>query len=155
MGRFQHLKIRQVDSALAPFREIGKVEPPEAGWVRAIRESYGMSIRQLAERMGVAKTTAANLERSEAAETVQLDSLRTVAEALDCDLVYALVPRTTLEESMRKRARLVAERIVGRVSRSMELEKQGIPVTEQERQVAELAERLWQEMPQDLWDDPV
>ena len=155
MSRFKHLKVRQVDSALAPFREILEVERPGTGWIRAIREAAGMSLRQLAERMGVSKTTAATLERSEAAETVKLSSLRAVAVALDCDLVYALVPRTSLEDSVRKRARLVAERVVGRVSDSMELEDQAIPVAERERQVSDLAERLWQEMPKELWDDPL
>ena len=153
MNRFKHLKIRQVDSALAPFREIPEVYRPNTGWIRAIREASGMSIRQLAERMGASKTTAATLERNEAAETVKLSSLRLVGEALDCDLVYALVPRTSLEVSVRRRARIVAERVVGRVSQSMVLEDQAIPVAERERQVLELAEKLWQEMPQELWDD--
>ena len=155
MSRFKHLKIRQVDSALAPFREILEVDRPGAGWIRAIREASGMSLRQLAERMGNSKTTVATLERNEAAETVKLSSLRAVGAALDCDLVYALVPRSSLEDSVRRRARLVAERVVGRVSDSMVLEDQAIPVAEQERQVLDFAERLWQEMPKELWDDPL
>ena len=73
--------------------------------------------------------------------------------ALDCALVYALVPRTSVEDSVRRRARLVAERVVGRVSQSMDLEDQAIPVTERERQISDLAEKLWQEMPRELWDD--
>ena len=155
MNRFKHLKVRQVDSALAPFREILEVDRPGTGWIRAIREASGMSLRQLAERMGTSKTTAATLERNEAAETVKLSSLRSVGAALDCDLVYALVPRTSLEDSVRRRARVVAERVVGRVSDSMDLEDQAIPVAERERQVSDLAERLWQEMPKELWDDPL
>ena len=153
MTRLKHLSIRQVDSALAPFREIPDSDRPGTGWIRAIREASGMSIRQLAERMGASKTTAATLERNEAADTVKLSSLRVVGEALDCELVYALVPRTSLEASVRRRARLVAERVVGRVSQSMDLEDQAIPVTEQERQISDLAEKLWQEMPKELWDD--
>ena len=155
MNRFKHLKVRQVDSALAPFREILEVGRPGTGWIRAIREASGMSLRQLAERMGISKTTAATLERNEAAETVKLSSLRAVGAALDCDLVYALVPHTSLEDSVRRRARLVAEKVVGRVSDSMDLEHQAIPVAERERQVSDLAERLWQEMPRDLWDEPL
>ena len=69
MGRFRHLKIRQVNSALAPFREIPEVDRPGTGWIKAIREAYGMSIRQLAERIGISKTAAATLERNEAAQT--------------------------------------------------------------------------------------
>jgi predicted DNA-binding mobile mystery protein A len=114
-----------------------------------------MSIRQFAERLSVSKTSAAKLERNEAADTVKLSSLRSAAAALECELVYALVPRTSLEASVRKRARLVAERVVGRVTESMILEEQGISAAEQERQVSDLAERLWKEMPRDLWDDPL
>jgi len=155
MGRFEHLRIRQVDSSLGPLRQIQEVIPPDAGWARAIREALGMSIRQLAERMEVSKTTAATLERNEASGAIKLSSMRALARALECDLVYALVPRTSLEETVRDRARLVAERTVRRVSQSMELEEQGIPVPEWERQVTELTERLLQDMPRDLWDDPL
>ena len=155
MDRLKHLKIRQVDSALAPFREISEKDRPVSGWIRAIRDAYGMSLRQLAERMGVSKTTVATLEKNEAAETIKLSSLRAVGAALGCDLVYSLVPRGSLEESVQRRARLVAERDVERVSDSMELEDQAIPVTERERQVSDLAERLWQDLPKELWDDPL
>ena len=155
MGRFNHLKIRQVDSALAPFREIPEADRPHAGWIRGIREASGMSIRQLAARMGVSKTTAATLERNEEAETIKLSSLRAVGEALGCELVYALVPQTSLEDWVRQRANLVAERTVGRVSQSMNLEDQAILAAEEERQISDLAERLWQEMPRRLWDGPL
>jgi len=155
MSGFKHLKIRQVDSALGPFREVLEVDRPRNGWIRAIREASGMSLRQLAERMGVSKTTAAALERNEAAETVKLRSLRAVGAALDCELVYALVPRTSLEESVKRRARFVAEQMVGRVSDSMGLEDQAIPTEERDRQVSELAEQLWREMPRELWNDPL
>jgi len=155
MGRFKHLRTRQVDSALAPFREIPEVPPPRDGWIRAIREALGMSIRQLADRMDVSKTTAASLERTEASDSIKLRSLRAAATALDCELVYALVPRTSLEDTLKKRARVMAERQVRRVSVSMDLEEQGIPPVEEERQVSALAKRLLEEMPRGLWDDPL
>ena len=154
MRRFKHLRILQVDSALSPFRDAREASRPDQGWVRAIRESLGMSLRQMAERMGVSKTTAAALERSEAADSVKLRSLRAVGDALGCDLVYALVPRASLEDTVRQRARLISERTVGRVSDSMELEEQGIPASERDRQIEELAVRLWEEMPKELWDEP-
>ena len=42
--------------------------------------------------MGVTQPTVQRLELSEAEGAIQLKSLRRAAEALDCDLVYALVP---------------------------------------------------------------
>src|SRR5262245_27532719 len=71
---------------------------PPRGWVRAIRDALGMSSRQLANRMGQSQPAVTKLERSEASGGARLDSLRRAADALDCDLVYALVPRTSLEQ---------------------------------------------------------
>ena len=69
-----------------------------------------MSSRQLAARMGVSQPAVSQLERSEVAGRIQLDSLRRAAAALDCDLVYSLVPRASLEETLDARARALARR---------------------------------------------
>lgn len=155
MGRFEHLRVRQIDSAVGPFREVLGSSPPEAGWGRTIREGLGMSLRQLASRMGLSKTAVAALEHNEASGSIRMKSLESLADALDCDLVYGLVPRGSLEAVIRNRAREVADRVVGRVSHSMELEEQGIPMSDRDRQVMEFAAELWQKMPRELWDDPL
>ena len=43
MGRFEHLKVRQVDSGLERFREIQDVFPPDAGWARAGAQGQRLS----------------------------------------------------------------------------------------------------------------
>ncbi|NQV74149.1 helix-turn-helix domain-containing protein, partial [bacterium] len=58
-----------------------------------------MSIRQLAVRTELSKTSVASIESSEAKGKVQLDSLNKLAEGLNCRLVYALVPKTSLAQS--------------------------------------------------------
>jgi len=83
---------------------------------------------------------------------VQLKSLRTLAEAMDCDLVYALVPRTSLAESVRLQAERIASRLVHKVSDSMELEQQGVSPVENERQIQELTAALLRDRGQDFWD---
>jgi len=110
-----------------------------------------MSLRQLAERAGVSKTAVASLERNEVRGTAQLDSLAKIADALDCDLVYAVVPRTSLAGTLDARARSVAEELVGRVAESMELEAQGTADSERVRLVREAAEQL-RRRPSGLWD---
>ena len=72
-----------------------------------------MTTRQLAVRMGLSQSAVSQLERSEIADGIRLESLRRAAEALECNLVYALVPRTTLERTMQDRARLLARRDLG------------------------------------------
>jgi transcriptional regulator with XRE-family HTH domain len=56
--------------------------------------------------MGVKQPSVVALEQSEAKGTIELATLRRVAEALDCTLVYALVPNRPLEQTVRDRARL-------------------------------------------------
>ncbi|MEO8883665.1 MAG: transcriptional regulator, partial [Devosia sp.] len=60
----------------------------------------------------------------EAAGTIQLQTLQKAAQALDCVLVYALVPNDSLEKSVNERARRIARRSVSRVAQTMSLEDQ-------------------------------
>jgi len=126
---------------------------PRMGWVRAVRDALGMSTRQLAARMGVAQATVVQLERSEANGTVQLATLRRAADALNCDVVYALVPRDgSLERTVQEQARRRASALVNAVDRSMELEGQAVTEPAEMRAamgraVLQLAasRRLWDE----------
>ena len=99
---------------------------PHRGWVRAVRSALGMSQDALAARMGVSHTAIAHLESAELAGGVTLTTLGRVAAALDCTLVYALVPNTTLEDTLLREARRGAAERRGYVSSTMALEAQGI-----------------------------
>jgi predicted DNA-binding mobile mystery protein A len=129
---------KHLDEALAPFRAAAQQPRPPRGWVRAIRDALGMTSRQLAARMGVAQSTVAGLEKSEEAETISLKTLRQAAEALDCRLVYALAPKTSLDEAVRQRARKLAEEHLARIHHTMRLENQAL----RERELAAERERL-------------
>jgi len=149
--RFDELRTRQLDAALAPAAGLRNRPPPPGGWLRAIRQALGMSIRQLARRTGLSPTAVASIERNEAKGSVRLESLVRMAEALDCDLVYAVVPRASLEETLARHARRAAEQLVGRVAASMELEDQGTTPAERKQQVEELASRLMADRSR-IWD---
>ena len=112
-----------------------------------------MTASQLARRMGVSKQTVAALERGEARRSATLASLARAADALDADLVYAIVPRGPLAEMRSRQARKKAERALGRVGHSMRLEAQDVPAAEHEYQVADLAERYVRESPRSLWNE--
>ena len=58
-----------------------------------------MSSAQLAKRMNVSPQFVRKLEKGEADDTITLASLRRVADALECKVVYALVPEKYLEET--------------------------------------------------------
>ena len=97
---------------------------PRGGWLRAVREALGMSSRDLAARMGLAESTVLRLEVSEQADTAQLSSLRRAADALGCDLVYALVPRRPLEHLVYEQARRQAVNFLAPIQHTMLLEGQ-------------------------------
>jgi predicted DNA-binding mobile mystery protein A len=74
--------------------------------------------------MDVAESTVSRLEASERAGTAQLNSLRRAADALGCDLVYALVPRRPLEDMVQEQARKQAAKLLASVQHTMLLEDQ-------------------------------
>jgi predicted DNA-binding mobile mystery protein A len=120
------------------FKEMGPAKqfaPPVRGWIKAIREALGMSTAQLAQRLGVRQPSVVSIEQSEAKGTIELATLRRIAEALDCTLVYALVPNKPLEDTIRERARLFARRRQEPVEHSMTLEDQKVARKETESEI--------------------
>jgi predicted DNA-binding mobile mystery protein A len=117
---------RELDRKFASA-DIGPVRArPRSGWIKAIRGALGMSQRAMAERMGIAPSSAAKLERSELEGGISIGKLAEVARALDCTLVYALVPNTTLDETVRRQAKQVASQTLGYVGQTMALEAQDV-----------------------------
>jgi predicted DNA-binding mobile mystery protein A len=116
---------QRLDERLLTLKPEDRFHSPPKGWIRAIRDAIGMSGVQLAARLGVRPQTVDSIEKSEAAGSIQLGTLRRAAEALDCTLVYALVPRTSLEDAVERRARKIAIRHLQRVAHTMRLEAQG------------------------------
>jgi len=86
----------RLDQRLAPLKPVERFRAPPKGWVRAIRDAIGMSGVQFARRLRVQPPSVAALEASEESGAIQLKTLRRAAEALDCTLVYALVPNGSL-----------------------------------------------------------
>jgi len=122
---FRNLRLKQLDRVLKPYRAARKVPRPSKGWIRSIRQALGISSGELARRLGTSRQLPLQLEKGEAEDRITLKSLRAVANALDCDLVYALVPRAcSMQELIENRARAEAkDRVLG-IEHSMALEDQ-------------------------------
>ncbi len=112
-----------------------------------------MTTAQLARRLGVSQPRAVNLEKAERPGSITLGSLERAAEALDCWLVYALVPRKPLEELAEERARLLANRRLQSIHHSMALEAQSLDEADEEEQIRQLAKRLLEKSGSALWED--
>ena len=66
---------------------------PARGWLRAVREAVGITQREAAEKAAVTRQSYAQFEDSEQRGSISIASLRRAAGALDCELVYFVVPR--------------------------------------------------------------
>jgi predicted DNA-binding mobile mystery protein A len=108
-----------------------------------------MSTAQLAKRLGIKQPSLVALEQSEAKATIELATLRRAAEALDCTLVYALVPNKPLETMVSDRAREFARRRRGPVEHSMLLEDQKVNTKSGEARLDELVRET---NPRLFWD---
>jgi predicted DNA-binding mobile mystery protein A len=134
------------------FKELGpptRYASPVRGWIKAVREALGMSTAQLANRLGVKQPSVVAMEQSEAKGAIEMATLRRVAAALDCTLVYALVPNQPLETIVRDRARTFARRRLEPVEHSMLLEDQKVTARDAE---ARLDETVRETNPRLFWD---
>lgn len=153
--QLKRLQMRQLDDRFAALRNlITHAAPPRGGWLRTVRKSLGMSAGHLASRLRVTRQAIVDQERREAEGTITLTALRRAADAMGCDLHYAVVPRRPIVEMIRTRARHVAEQRLGRVAHSMSLEAQTVPEEEYRRQVDDLADQIVRALPRDLWAEP-
>ena len=142
---------RQLDETLRVFQNAPR--PPTGGWVRVIRESLSMTRSQFAKRLGIARPNTYKLEADEVSESVSLARLSRAADALDCRLVYALIPKISLEETVKRQGFEEAKRRLERVNISQSLEASALSDDSISQQIHDIAMELIVERPNSLWDD--
>src|ERR1700686_264156 len=126
-NKFRTLRLKQLDRTLKPFRAAAKNPRPQEGWFRPVRGAEGGVPGEVGPRLRPSRGLPVQLEKAEAEDRITLKSLRAAANALGCDLVYALVPKgETLRELVEERARAQAKRQVLSVEHSMALEDQAV-----------------------------
>jgi predicted DNA-binding mobile mystery protein A len=141
---------QNLEARFEGMRPVTRFETPVRGWIKAIREALGMSSAQLAKRLKIKQPTVVAMEQSELKGTIQLATLRRIAEAMNCTLVYALVPNVPLEAIVREQARKVARRRLQSVEHSMLLEDQSVAAKDSDAHIDALARDM---NPRALWDD--
>ncbi len=143
---------RQLDKHLLNLRSEPLPARPMGGWIKAIREALGMTGRQLGNRLGVSQPRVAKLEQAECNGAITLESLQRAAAALDCKLVYALVPREPLEAMVIRQAQQRAQRLVAATAHSMALENQAADADATEAEIERLTKQMIAESGRRLWD---
>ncbi len=149
----QKLVLEQIDNKILILKKAEKLSVPSSGWVFAIRQSLGMSLRQLGSRMGITPQSVMEIEKREIDGTVSLKVLRQFGKAVNLKLVYGFIPeKGKLEDIIKARAKELAREIVTRTSASMKLEDQENRVGRIKKAVKEKTDDIIREMPRYLWD---
>lgn len=143
---------KQLERRLAPLRDVKLVAPPK-GWVKAIRESLGMTARQLAARMRVAPSRIPAIEKAEVTGATTLRTLRQAAAALNCTLVYAFVPVESLDDMLRERATQKARRDLSRLDHTMRLENQALTKSDLDAERRRTTDLILSGSLRRLWDE--
>jgi predicted DNA-binding mobile mystery protein A len=138
----------QINRRLQKIKSFSAHTQIRSGWIQYIRRALGMTLSQLAKRVGLSTSTIAHLERAEVSGVASVKSIKKIAAAMECDFVYAVIPKNDLEEILRRAARKKARQLLAAADTHMDLENQKVHEDLEER-ISRLAENLIQKG--DVW----
>ena len=153
MRNQQKLLIEQLDKKLQPFYSTEKITRPSAGWLQSVRTTFNMTLEQVSNKLNTTPQAVKQIEKREATESITLKALKNAAQAMDMQLVYAIIPKEgTLQSFIDIKAKELAKKIVLRTNQTMKLENQENNQEQIRLAIAETAEEIKREMPKILWD---
>lgn len=132
------------------------VDRPKGGWIRTMRTALGMSVLQLAHRLGVSRAAIYQAEQAEPDGKLTLKRMSEIAQAMDCRFVYGFVPARSgqkIEDVIEARAQKLAREIVQGTSNHMALEAQSLTTRQLEDETARVARDILAGRPSSIWDD--
>jgi predicted DNA-binding mobile mystery protein A len=141
------------DKVNQAYHELGSLSLPPEGWLKTVRHALGMSGTQLAKRLGVTKSRVSKAEQGEMTGSITIKTMQSMAEAMNCRFVYAVVPDQEIEEMIKKRALQNAREQVRSASTHMALEAQTLSDDQLIFEIDRIASEMVEKMPSDLWSD--
>ena len=142
----------QYQKTVDAVRKQPMIKHPKAGWIRTVRQALGMSLAQLGSRLGRTRVAVSKNEKAEVTGQMTLKTLTMIADALECDLAYQLVPRKPVQDIIKTQAYKKATKIVQTASMHMSLEDQALSKADNEAKITRIADELIRDLPKDLWD---
>lgn len=112
-----------------------------------MREAIGMTVSQLAARLGVTQPRITKMESNE--DNLKLSTMKKAAEAMNCEFVYYFKPRTTFQNLVDEQAQKKAAEVLKTVNVNMALENQEIA---EDEAVKDFASDLINTKIKQIWD---
>lgn len=120
---FRQLRLSQLDRTITNLRDLPV--RPATGWLASIREALGLTLEEISRGIHASRQAVQQFEKAEADDRITLGALRRVAEAMGCELKYALVPKPgSFAELAERPTRDRAKKDVESVMHTMMLEDQ-------------------------------
>lgn len=107
--RLDLTRLTELDRRFNEFVQLKHHAAPQCGWAKTIRLALGMSSPALGKRLGISGQGVRKLEQAEVDGSITLKTLSRLANGLDCEVRYVLVPRTSLMDQVLARAQQRAD----------------------------------------------
>jgi len=145
-----NVKKQLIKSYQEKFNNLKKVriEKPLQGWIKTIRELLGMTTTQFSNKLKISQPRLVFMEKNE--KNLKLSTMEKIADELNCDFVYALIPRENINDIIYNRAKQKALQIVTKVNNNMMLENQ---LSENKEILEETIEELLNKKITKIWDE--
>ena len=141
------LQIRALDKKTSDLKSAKNIVPQSSGWIKTVREAIGMTVSQLATRLGVTQPRITKMESNE--DNLKLSTMKKAAEAMNCEFVYYFKPRTTFQNLVDEQAQKKAAEVLKTVNVNMALENQEIA---EDEVVKDFASDLINTKIKQIWD---
>ncbi len=141
---------RQIDTVASSAANT--IAIPSEGWIATMRKALGMTGVQLGRRMGLSGKRISQVEKAEMVGGVTLRSMQNLAEAMDANFVYVILPKEgNVQDIIKCQAYKKAKALVSRVSTHMALEKQALGESLEQAEIERLVDELIRNPPADFW----
>ncbi len=141
------LQIRALDKKTSDLKSAKNIVLQSSGWIKTVREAIGMTVSQLAARLGVTQPRITKMESNE--DNLKLSTMKKAAEAMNCEFVYYFKPRTTFQNLVDEQAQKKAAEVLKTVNVNMALENQEIA---EDEAVKDFASDLINTKIKQIWD---
>jgi predicted DNA-binding mobile mystery protein A len=138
----------QINRRIESLRTVKDKASVREGWIKYMRQALGLTLSELAKLTSLSTATVAQAERREMEGQVSLSTLKKMAEAMDCELVYAFVPKKDLRTMIHDKAFEKAAKALNIADLHMKLEDQKVSGDEKER-IERLAKKFIEKG--DIW----
>lgn len=84
------------EERLTPFlaKELSEFRTENQSWLKAAREGLFLSASSMARKLKIARSAYSKFEENEENGSISIATLAKAAEAMDCELVYAIRPKS-------------------------------------------------------------